>query len=33
VKDLSNDNYKTVKKEIEEDGQPSYAYGLAELIL
>jgi hypothetical protein len=36
VKDLYNENYKTLKKEIKkmlEDGNPSHIHGLAEIIL
>jgi hypothetical protein len=33
VKTMYNENFKTLKKEIEEDGKTFHAHGLAELIL
>jgi hypothetical protein len=33
VKDLFNRNYKSLKKEIREDGKTPHAYGSAESIL
>jgi hypothetical protein len=32
VKDLSDKNFKSLKKEFEEDGKISHAHGLARLI-